>query len=156
MTDSRDFYFKHLSDTLWEEKEEDCFAMADNEDIEYDFKNENNLSSLKLIKSDIEDAKKGKLRIRKTYLCDNCDRNINSKYEGFIIQGNIYTADPSVRGGLIGDNFPEPDENNKINTNSILETVLCKHCFCKSLGISYKEEKPWEKDYRNYKKSRNW
>lgn len=98
--------------------------------------------SLEPIKECVEMARKPKMRTVEQYLCDKCDEIIpkddGKTPQGFVIKGNIYTADPSTRGGLIGNNIPEvldPDDDQKINPKDIRETVLCKRCFLKAVGI---------------------
>lgn len=97
---------------------------------------ESTMKSLSSIKENIIDSKRKKMRVVNHYLCDSCDKNIQKPTDGFVIHGNIYLADPDVRGGLIGDNFPKPDEKNNINADSIKQTVLCKDCFLRALGFS--------------------
>jgi hypothetical protein len=101
--------------------------------------------SLKSIKECVEMARKPKMRTVEQYLCDRCDKIIpkddGKTPQGFVVQGNIYTADPSIRGGLIGNNIPEPKEGEvlegqfTITPSQIRETVLCKDCFLKAVGI---------------------
>lgn len=97
--------------------------------------------SLSKIKDNIIDSRKPKMRIVKQYLCDCCDKNISKPSEGFVIQGNIYVADPNISGGLIGDNFPEPDDKNSINMDAVKHTVLCRECFCRALGLVMPDSK---------------
>ena len=93
--------------------------------------------SLKNIKEGVEMARKPKMRTVQQYLCDQCDEIIplpkDGSVEGFVIQGNIYTADPSKRGGLIGNNFPDLATGEKIDPEQVKQTVLCKECFIKAL-----------------------
>lgn len=92
--------------------------------------------SLENIRESIEMSRKPKMRVAQQYLCDNCDKTIQNPNEGFIVQGNIYVADPSVRGGLIGNNFP-PEES--FNLGQVHENVYCKKCFCELLQIPFSE-----------------
>ncbi len=80
-------------------------------------------------------AGKPKMRTIERYLCDLCDKIIDCPDSGFIIEGNIYTANPSEKGGLIGNNIPVVAENEKIDPKTIRKTVLCKNCFLQSVGI---------------------
>jgi len=92
--------------------------------------------SLESIRENIRMARKPRLRTVKQYLCDSCDRVIDKPSEGFIVHGNIYVADPSCRGGLVGDNFPSlEDEKQTLTLDQIKKTVLCKVCFLKALGL---------------------
>ena len=89
--------------------------------------------ALSRIKDKIQMEKKAKMRVVEHYLCDVCDKVIEKSEDGFVIHGNIYVADPSVRGGLIGNNFPEGDE--KFRIEDITQTVMCRKCFCDTLEI---------------------
>lgn len=73
------------------------------------------------------------------YHCDNCnkiidlpDHDLKTGIPGFIIHGNIYVADPSQKGGLIGNNFEKDENGNIIN---VKEDVLCKKCLLNALYI---------------------
>jgi uncharacterized protein YlaI len=92
-------------------------------------------SSLNEIKKGIVMARKQRMRTVEQYLCDDCDRIIVKPTDGFVIQGNIYVADPSTRGGLIGNNFPEVKDGETISLDSVKQTVLCTSCFLKALGL---------------------
>jgi uncharacterized protein YlaI len=87
------------------------------------------------IKEKLDMAKKAKMRVVEHYLCDGCDSAIQDPSNGFVIHGNIYSADPSVRGGIIGNNFPEDGE--KFTINEVQRSVLCKKCFCAILDLPY-------------------
>jgi hypothetical protein len=93
------------------------------------------LSSMSKAKDALGAARKRKMRVVEHYLCDSCDKLIEKPEHGFVVQGNVYVADPKVKGGLIGNNFPEPDADGKIELNAVKQSVLCKECFCKALGI---------------------
>lgn len=100
-----------------------------------------NRKSLKKLKDSIEMTRKLKMRTVQQYLCDNCDEIIPVAADGewstgFIVQGNVYAADPSSRGGLIGNNFPEVMQGEMIDPAAIRETVLCVNCFVQALGIN--------------------
>lgn len=73
------------------------------------------------------------------YLCDQCDKVIVHPTDGFVIQGNIYVANPSARGGLIGDNLP-PLSVETFKREDIKETVLCKTCFFEALGLAAEKQ----------------
>ena len=93
------------------------------------------LSSLSKTKDALTAARKRQMRVVEHYLCDSCDRLIEKPEQGFVVQGNVYVADPKVKGGLIGNNFPEPDTDGKVDFKSVKQSVLCKECFCRALGI---------------------
>jgi uncharacterized protein YlaI len=96
------------------------------------------------IKDVIAMARKPRMRKIEQYLCDKCDKVIAQPTDGFIIQGNIYVADPTCRGGLIGDNIPpyqshtQPPEEPTFKREDIREMVMCRTCFFEALGISQK------------------
>jgi hypothetical protein len=114
----------------------DKYAMAKEEDYMRESLKDSKIKALSSIKESLTSARKNKMRVVKRYLCDSCDKNIEKSSDGFVVHGNIYVADPNVRGGLIGNNFPDPDEKKQINIEGIKETVLCKECFLRTLGIS--------------------
>jgi len=104
------------------------------------------------IKEAIRMARKPRMRTVEQYLCDECDRLIGKPEEGFVVHGNIYVADPTNRGGLIGDNFP-PVSQETLKREDVKETVLCRFCMLAALGLSEKTarrkeqtEKEAEKD----------
>jgi hypothetical protein len=75
------------------------------------------------------------------YLCDQCNIPILNPEDGFVIQGNIYVANPEYRGGLIGNNFPKPI-NGRIQIDQINEAVYCKKCFFEMLDTKQDDSKP--------------
>lgn len=88
------------------------------------------------IKAHIKKARaKERMRTVSHYLCDRCDKPIMNPESGFVVQGNVYVADPSCRGGLIGNAFPDPDENGMISAEGVQETVFCKLCLIEILGL---------------------
>lgn len=87
------------------------------------------------MKEQIDMARKPRMRTIEQFLCDQCDCIIQKEDQGYIIKGNIYTADPATRGGLVGDNFP-PIEDGKIDPAEVMETVLCKGCFLRAVGLT--------------------
>ena len=62
------------------------------------------------------------------YKCDKCKKIINEPTGGLVIHGNIYVADPTQRGGLIGNNFPKKGERFETE-DAVARTVLCVPCF---------------------------
>lgn len=96
-----------------------------------------NFSCLKPIKKSIEMNRKTKMRIVQHYLCDNCDTAIINEDKGYVVQGNIYVANPTSRGGLVGNNFPEEEV---FNIDQVHESVLCQQCLCAILNIPYYEK----------------
>jgi hypothetical protein len=74
------------------------------------------------------------------YLCDQCSIPILNPEDGFVIQGNIYVANPKYRGGLIGDNFPKAI-NGRIQIDQINEVVYCKKCFFEILETKHDDSK---------------
>lgn len=90
--------------------------------------------------------KTGKPQKIELYVCQGCEQPIlpsKGKYpNGFIIHGNIYAAEPN-RGGMIGDNFPQPskkidaeEEDPKFYADDVGENVFCRTCLAKTLGLS--------------------
>ena len=74
--------------------------------------------------------------IRKFCVCDQCDRTITDEREGYIIQGNIYVANPSDRGGLVGNNFPDPSVTlARFGIDDVRESVFCRGCLAEVLGL---------------------
>ena len=82
----------------------------------------------------IKRSRKPRMRTIEYYLCDSCDDPISKPTDGFVIHGNIYMADPSTVGGLVGDNFPDSEE--PFTEDNVTKTVLCRKCFSKILKIS--------------------
>jgi len=92
--------------------------------------------SLQPVREKIDMARKPKMRTVEQYLCDNCDKVIDKPENGFVVHGNIYVADPSCSGGLIGNNFPPLEEGEELTSpDQIKQTVLCKPCFLKAVGV---------------------
>lgn len=58
-----------------------------------------------------------------------------------MIIGNIEVANPDSNKpkGLIGNNFPDPDENGNIKFDEIRKMVFCKKCFSE---ILHRPDKP--------------
>ena len=94
--------------------------------------------SQEVIKEQLRMAKKETMRTVQHFLCDGCDAPIMKPKDGFVVQGNIYLADPSQDAGLIGNNFPETTEPFAID--AVHKTVLCKKCFLIALGLDNQAE----------------
>lgn len=98
------------------------------------------LSSLQSVKDDIKMAKMPRGRIVRFFLCDVCGDTIPkptsdvASHEGFIIQGNVWLADPDANVGLIGNNIPQNDDK-LVDVKNIKKTVICRGCLMKALGI---------------------
>ena len=89
------------------------------------------------IKDEIKNVRKPRMRTVEFFLCDSCNVPILDPSEGFVIHGNIYTADTRHNGGLIGNNIPEKEEELE-SSDSIKKTVLCKQCFFEALDFKKK------------------
>jgi hypothetical protein len=67
------------------------------------------------------------------YKCDQCKKVIQNPKDGFVIQGNIYVADPARIGGLVGDNIvrqkPESQE-----PKCSLRNRSCNRSFCRYMS----------------------
>ena len=70
------------------------------------------------------------------YKCDKCDQIITTPERGLVVHGNIYVADPSKRGGLVGNNFMDdkftpgdPDDFQQKLGDYVKESVYCVPCF---------------------------
>ncbi len=94
---------------------------------------ENSNVSLNEIKRTLK--QKERMRRRQFYICDACDQPIYQPEDGFVIHGNIYVADPTGRGGLIGNNFPDVKPGDKIEVTDVQETVYCQRCFIRAIGL---------------------
>jgi len=88
--------------------------------------------TLEKLKGKLNKARKPSMRMVSHYQCDECDKTITNPAEGFIVQGNIYTADSQSPGGLIGDNFPETETFKK---EDVRKHVYCVQCFLGNLGM---------------------
>jgi hypothetical protein len=110
--------------------------------------------ALSPIKEQIEMAANSKMRVVEQFLCDSCDKIIEKPTDGFIVHGNIYLASPSSRMGMIGNNFPEKEEN--FGAVDVCQKVYCKDCFCEVLDIKQQkattETKPATKTEKNKSK----
>ena len=103
-------------------------------------------SALEPIREKLRMARKPRMRTVEQFLCDHCDAVIAKPTDGYVVHGNIYVAEPSCRGGLIGNNFPEVQPGETITLESVKQTVYCKACFLKALGLepSGVSPKQWE------------
>lgn len=126
---------------------------AKEEDYMRESLKDSKLSCLSEARENLLEVRKHRMRVVEHFLCDSCDKLIHKPSDGFVIQGNILTADPKTKGGLIGNNFPEPDENKMINADKIKESVLCKECFCRILQIQTKQLDKWD---TQIKINKNW
>lgn len=101
--------------------------------------------TLEPVREKLRMARKPRMRTVEQYLCDHCDTVITKPTEGYIVHGNIYVAEPSCRGGLVGNNFPEVEPGESITPDSVKQTVFCKACFLKALGLELpKFSKEWD------------
>lgn len=89
--------------------------------------------SLEGVKKTLRSENKNEMEIGQFYYCDSCKNPIYNHADGFIIHGNVYVADPSMRGGLIGNNFPDVKPGTKIEVTDIKENVFCKMCLLRAL-----------------------
>ena len=141
---------QNQDDSFWSKQALKKFDDAKEEDFVRESLKNSNLDCLSKAKKSITEARKNKMRIVEHYLCDNCDRVIDKPCQGFVIQGNIFVADPKVKGGLVGNNLPDPDEKNMIDINAIKQTVLCQGCLCQALGFVAQSQDSW--DVKKYSK----
>ena len=74
--------------------------------------------------------------IVKLYKCDSCKDIIHKPNNGYLVVGNIYTANPDDLGGLIGNNFPETE---KFAITDVSKSVFCKKCFLKAINADKEE-----------------
>lgn len=91
------------------------------------------------VKDLVRMAKK-RMRTVQQYVCDHCDTVIQRPSEGFVIHGNIYTANPMSCEGLVGNNFPKEG-----TVDQVQKTVVCKPCLLKMLNIGKSVENPGAK-----------
>lgn len=99
------------------------------------FTRSNRPSPVSDVRAALKEAKKPKMRTVQHYLCDGCDGPIMNPRQGYIIHGNIYVADASCRGGLIGNNFPDVKPGDKIEVGDVKENVFCQRCLRKILNL---------------------
>lgn len=65
-------------------------------------------------------------------MCEGCNKLIVEPSDGVIIQGNVCVADPTVRGGLIGNAFPD-NEGGTFTLNEVKEYSFHIDCLYKLL-----------------------
>jgi len=94
------------------------------------------IPSLEPVKKLLRQKAENRLRVGSFYYCDGCNKAIHHPEDGFIIHGNIYVADPTCRGGLIGNHFPEVEPGTKIEVTDVKEQCLCKACFFSALQMN--------------------
>jgi len=85
-------------------------------------------------------------RISQLYHCESCDVMIHNEKDGFVIHGNIYVANPSIRGGLIGNNFPDTVPGMKFEITDVRESVLCRKCLLKALQLDFRTGEVYRKE----------
>lgn len=73
--------------------------------------------------------------IREFVVCDQCQSVIANPEDGFIVKGNIYSADHGqFPDRLVGDNFPT-SRSFAVRLDEIGQTGICKSCMIKALGL---------------------
>jgi len=87
--------------------------------------------------SELKNAAKQKdrLRILNHFLCDCCDKPIMNFRDGYMIQGNIYFANPNQLEGLVGNNFPQEGTD----LTQVKKNVFCKKCLLEVLHFDEQE-----------------
>jgi hypothetical protein len=80
------------------------------------------------------------MKISKYFHCDGCSQPIYKPEDGCIFQGNVYTANPDNRGGLIGTKIRQ-NADGMIHISDLPELVLCKTCVMQTLFKSDKKMK---------------
>lgn len=93
------------------------------------------------VREELRKARKPTMKTKEHFLCDSCREIITKPAEGFVIQGNVYVADPTMLGGLVGNNIPNADENGNVRANAIKKTVLCTKCLLQTLGLDKPSKK---------------
>jgi len=73
-----------------------------------------------------------RMKIGQFYFCDDCKQPIYNPSMGYIVQGNIFAADPSQRLGMIGDNFPKEAT---FTVDDVRERVYCRRCLMTALNM---------------------
>lgn len=96
--------------------------------------NDSRLHSLESVKTPLRKTKKG-MRTCSYYLCDKCNQPIIDCDDGYVFHGNVYVANPSERGGLIGNNFPKVVPGTLIDVEDVEENVFCHKCVMVVLGL---------------------
>ena len=71
--------------------------------------------------------------MKKTYVCQGCQKPLLEETDGFVVKGNLYVADG--QGGLIGDSFAlrdkkgHPKKVKSIEIDKVQEHPFCTKCF---------------------------
>lgn len=94
------------------------------------------------------------MKVGHFYYCDRCGKPIYNSEDGIIVHGNIYVADPTMRGGLIGNNFPNVAPGTKIEVTDVKEQVFCLNC----IDSIFKSIKPSNssKDVIDFRDAEDW
>lgn len=71
------------------------------------------------------------MAIEKFCICDVCKKIIRKEKNGVRIKGNIYTANPNIYKGIIGNNFLDTRNGENFCFDEIPEAVYCIDCFIK-------------------------
>lgn len=90
---------------------------------------------LREVQQGVKGMRRERMRKVEHFLCDHCDKVISHPSLGFVIQGNIYVADPSCKGGLVGNNFPTLEPGKTFSLEEVQQTVLCRDCFAEALLV---------------------
>ena len=90
--------------------------------------------SLEPVKATLRRNKK-KMRTCSYYLCDRCEEPIVDPEDGYVFHGNVYVASTDVRGGLIGNNFPDVPPGTPIKVEDVEESVFCCKCLMDVMGL---------------------
>lgn len=107
---------------------------------------EKTVRGLEPAKTVVRSVHKEKMRTCQFYLCDSCDKTIHDEKDGFVVHGNIYVANPDIRGGLIGNNFPNVVPGVSIAVEDVKESVFCRKCFFQALGVKTPEQAKLDDD----------
>ncbi len=78
-------------------------------------------------------------------VCEGCKKPVTKPEEGFIVEGNVYTADADMstkRRGLIGSPLPKPSKDGLIKATAVSMTAFCRTCFYKALNITFPHSNP--------------
>lgn len=71
-------------------------------------------------------------------ICNKCGKTIDPD-DGHIVQGNIYIIkkDLNERAGIVGNCFPEPDEDGNIRPEYIQERAYHTKCLSEILNMEH-------------------
>ena len=69
--------------------------------------------------------------IREVFLCLKCFNPILNDDDGFVVQGNIYNANITNKGGLIGNAFPKNSfyAISPFKIDEVKKYSYCRDCF---------------------------